>query len=198
MASDSSRPDPAALAFSAAADYARLGWAPIPLRGKRPLAAGWPSTTADNWEARWVHGAENVGLCTGPASGFVALDVDLQDGGLDRWEELTSVHGAPAAPTVRSGSGGLHLYFALDERTARLTKGIKRISHESGEPAGIDIIAAGGQVVAPPSFHPNGVQYRWLVPFDPSQPLPAMPDWLYDLLARSESASRAFQRRLRS
>jgi len=172
------------LARAQAEEFASRGWAPIALRGKRPLAKGWPETTSGDWERRWVAGAENVGLCTGQPGGFVAVDVDTSDGGMDRWGELVAVHGTPETVTVRTGSGGLHFYFAVDERTAALVKATKCVRHADGAPAGIDLIAAGGQVVAPPSVHPNKRRYAYLVPPSEYPVLPPMPDWLFELLRR--------------
>lgn len=169
-------------ALDGASAFAARGWAPIALRGKRPLAKGWPGTTPADWRERWVAGAENVGLCTGQPGGFVAVDIDLKDGGMDRWEELVKAHGEPRTVTVRTGSGGLHYYFAVDERAATLNKSIKCVQHASGAPAGIDLIAAGGQVVAPPSIHPNRRPYTYIVPPDDYPVLPPMPDWLFELL----------------
>lgn len=174
------------LALDSAAEFAARGWSPIALRGKRPLARGWPETGSDDWANRWVEGAENVGLCTGQLGGFVAVDVDVKDGGMDLWRELVAAHGTPRTVTVRTGSGGLHFYFAVDERTATLSKSIKCVRHASGERAGIDLIAAGGQVVAPPSIHPNRRRYAYIVPPADYPTLPPMPDWLFELLRREQ------------
>ena len=46
---------------------------------------------------------------------------------------------------------------------------------------GLDIRGDGGYVVAPPSIHPNGKQYQWVVsPRD--FPLADMPEWMVELL----------------
>ncbi len=101
---------------------------------------------------------------------------------MDRWAELVAIHGTPKTVTVRTGGGGLHFYFAVDDRTASLGKSIKCVRHVSGAPAGIDLIAAGGQVVAPPSIHPNGRRYTYISPPCDYPELPPMPEWLYELL----------------
>jgi hypothetical protein len=53
-------------------------------------------------------------------------------------------------PTVRTGSGGCHLYVAATGagNRARLLPGV-------------DWRGAGGYVVAPPSLHASGERYRW-------------------------------------
>src|SRR5690606_26926342 len=45
---------------------------------------------------------------------------------------------------------------------------------------GLDLKAAGGYVVAPPSLHASGRRYEW-VPDYPEEPQP-MPGWLLDLV----------------
>ena len=69
--------------------------------------------------------------------------------------------------TALTGSDGLHYWFTI--------KDIDEIrSHLCG---GVDIKhGATGFVVAPPSIHPNGNQYEWLIPPD-GNPAPA-PTWL--------------------
>lgn len=178
---------PQQVAYSAAAEYASLGWAPISLRNKVPTAKGWTGSTPDTWRDLWKEGATSVGICTGSNSGFVVVDIDIKDGGLRCWEALVAEHGDPQTVKVATGGGGYHYYFALDERTATLTKGIKRIRDADGMPSGIDLMAEGSQVVAPPSVHYSGRKYRFVVRPEryPEGPAP-MPEWLFQLLRASE------------
>lgn len=172
-----------------ATNFAACGWVPIVLRGKIPLAKDWISITLPTWRDRWVNGATNVGIRTGQVSGFVVVDVDVKDGGMDYWQKLCNDNEWPATISVETGSGGRHYYFAYDKRTALLKSCSKCVKDASGKPVGIDIKADGGQVVAPPSLHPTtGKPYEFEFALKGIDIEP-MPDWLYDVLVVSRAAS---------
>ncbi|MFE4856115.1 bifunctional DNA primase/polymerase [Streptomyces sp. NPDC056670] len=111
----------------------KRGWQVIPLvpGGKRPAVRAWEqraTTDADRVARCWSFGRYNVGIATGP-SGLVVVDLDVPKHdedippagvassvrtGADVLALLAEQHGA-AVPadtyTVRTASGGLHLYF---------------------------------------------------------------------------------------
>lgn len=141
--------------LEAALEYAARGWHVFPLkpRGKAPLTRdGFKSATTDvdqvqRWWAQWPDA--NIGIATG-ASGLFVVDVDVADGkpGLESLAALTA-RGLPPTETVRTGTGGQHLYFRGEGRSS------------AGKLApGIDTRGRGGYVVAPPSVHPNGQRYQ--------------------------------------
>ena len=154
----------------AAADYAQLGWAPIPLkrRSKTPdlvelrpyLERRATREELRSWD--WT----GVGIVTGPLSGIVVLDADGEEG----MAELKR-RGHPVTPVARTGKG-LHLYFRHPGEDLRT--GI-RIA------PGIDLKAAGGYVAAPPSAHPNGRDYKWIIPPEDTE-LADLPEWALDTL----------------
>ena len=150
----------------AACEYLERGWVPLPLqpRGKTPLVP-WRRLQREKpdakdvvrWWSRWPEA--NVGLLTGAPSRLAVLDLDgPEPQGLA--EELDLPH----APTVRTGRG-LHIYHALTGPT-RSAVGLR---------PGVDLRADGGYVVAPPSLHPSGRPYVWLIP--PGDVLPPLPAW---------------------
>lgn len=165
--------------LSAALDYARRGWAVLPLHsagpggcscrrrkcasaGKHPRTRrGVKNATTDEetirlWWYRWPNA--NVGIATGKKSGLVVLDVDPRHGGDESLRELFSGRGTiPKTPTVKTGGGGLHLYF---EHPGERVKG------RVGVMPGLDVRADGNYVVAPPSLHVCGEVYSW----DPERP----------------------------
>lgn len=170
-------------------DYARIyaesfGWRVIPTGAKKlPLTEHGSSdgTTdlriIDEWWGRWPDA--NVAICTGEESNLVVVDLDFDKGGTP--DVLLAVLGGgpghpPAAalpPTkfVRSGGGGLHLYFRhpLDypENNGVVPNSVGRTDDKGnafGIADGIDIRGKGGYVVAPPSLHPSGNRYRWESP----------------------------------
>lgn len=171
----------------AAAAYAtELGWRVHPLHppgsscaapGKQPRLKDWPRRasadpgTVERWWQK--HPDSNIGVATG--GGLVVIDIDPARGGDESIAALQS-NGQSLPPTVEAltGGGGRHLYFASD---AALRSTADRLG------PGLDVRAAGGQVVAPPSVHPSGELYDWArSPFDspPSQ----LPAWLLTLAGR--------------
>jgi hypothetical protein len=156
--------------LSAALAYAARGWPVLPLRprDKVPLLSnGSKGATTDPWQiAAWwqAHPHANVGIATGGAAPWV---LDLDAGGEAAW---ALEHGTlpEDAPRVRTGGGGLHLYFAADSD-------IRNRQKVDGMP--VDVRGVGGYVVAPPSVHASGQVYRWEVDAG-AQGLPAAPKYV--------------------
>lgn len=158
----------------AALSYAKRGWAVLACkaRGKAPATKhGFKDATTQNASIVpvWAANPEaNVGIATGRVSGIVVLDVDPRNGGDASLLELERTHGSlPDTVSVATGGGGRDFYFAAPKGPVR-----------SGVLAdGLDFKADGGYVIAPPSIHPDGGQYRWLN--DPARSnLAPCPEWL--------------------
>jgi hypothetical protein len=124
---------------------------PIPLGRKAPVgivnsfAEDW-SRESEQWN-RWraENPGCNFGVVCGP-SGLIIVDVDLK-AGVAQWETFAqwwreNVGGEPPEPTVRSPSGGLHVYFY-----ASLPEGMKLHSPDLAN--GVETKAGNGYVVAP-------------------------------------------------
>jgi len=130
----------------------------------RKIWTGWPDA--------------NIGVLTG--SGVVVVDVDPDKGGAASLAALEREHSPlPIGPTVLTGGGGRHLYFAV-HRPIRNSAG--RLG------SGLDIRAEGGFIVVPPSRHASGRRYRWAEGqsfFDLE--LPTMPDWMLARLTQTMS-----------
>jgi hypothetical protein len=165
---------------AAARDYLARGWSVIPLlpREKRPLLP-WAeyqqrppsSQDIDVWYRRWRDA--NVGVVTGAASGLVVLDIDVHHGGTQSLTSLEGEHGrVPHTVEALTGGGGRHLYFAHPGGMVHNRVGL--------EP-GIDVRSDGGYIVAPPSLHPSGKRYAWVVA-PGAAPLARLPPWLLDRL----------------
>lgn len=119
----------------------------------------------DDWRHRWPCGF-NVGIVTGSISGIVVIDVDPYNGGDETMADLESRLGPlPRTRTIRTGSGGLHLYFQYpgSKLRARLVRGV-------------DLKSDGGYVVAPDSLHASGQRYVLIDADAPIADLP--PEWL--------------------
>jgi hypothetical protein len=120
------------------------------------------------WWEKWPRA--NIGVRTGLQSGLLVIDEDGQEG-MDDMARLEAFHGTlPKMFTVRTGGGGRHRYFKYPAGLE-----IKNQTRVGGMT--IDIRGAGGYVLAPPSNHISGEEYRWESQFDDT-PLADAPQWL--------------------
>lgn len=135
-------------------------------RQKRPLQKPWPNTRDPQVVERHVRDGGNIGLLCGPASGVAVLDFD----NLSAWEEMGGVLG-PLSPWVKTGSGKYHcpIEFECDLPAKLSWRGTIVGELQRGE-------ASQQLVVLPPSTHPNGQLYTWLVEpaVQPPPPLPGL------------------------
>ena len=147
--------------------------------GKHPLGAlvphGLKQATADvdqlnSWWSKYP--LANIGVRTGPESGLWVPDLDGADG-IRQFQQLADQHSnLPQTPTVATGGGGRHLYFAwpADHTIKNQTK-VGGLS--------IDIRGLNGYVLAPPSNHVSGQGYRWEIEATKCDVAEA-PAWLLD------------------
>ena len=151
----------------AALGYLGDGWSVVPLRpGHKRARISWkrfqknrPATFDVNaWWNRWPDA--NVGLICGRVSNYIVLDVDPRNGG-EIPDDL------PETLVADTPSGGTHHYFEIPEdQTDTIRSGIYA--------PGVDFIAEGEFVVAPPSIV-NGKQYGWQ---NGPTPIAKLPGWL--------------------
>jgi hypothetical protein len=140
------------------------------------------STNADeirSWYTGMYRG-HGVGIATGHQSRLFVLDVDVSEGkhGDETLADLEAKHGAlPATIEVLTGSGGRHLYFQWPAgREVRNNAGTRL-------GPGLDVRGEGGQVLAPPTLHPNGTAYAWVIGQGWDEHAVAYPPkWLLDLV----------------
>ncbi|MFD9068928.1 bifunctional DNA primase/polymerase [Streptomyces lasiicapitis] len=183
--------------LTAALDAASRGWRVFPLVpcGKRPAVSDWETratTAPDRITRAWSTAAFNVGIATGP-SGLVVIDLDrpkhpgdtppaswAERGVTDGAEVLAVLcerHGQPFPSdtyTVRTWSGGTHLYFLAPEGEP-----LRNTAGDSARGLGwkVDTRAWGGLVVGVGSTfagHPYEVTR--------AAPVAPLPDWLAELL----------------
>ena len=183
-----------------ALQYASLGWqhfpcttspkADAPARVERKVASpgnipesasGKTAALTDPkqiraWWTKWPHA--NIGICTGHTSGIVVVDIDdvkqvptlVKKLGLGELYFLDTM-------TVQTGSGGYHIYF---QTTLQLTKNNTGVILP-----GVDFIAEGGYVIAPPSVTSKGA-YSIL---DPTADQPQSPPNSYHMSRAKGHAS---------
>jgi len=167
--------------------YAHKGLRVIPIKqgGKYPPIEGWQNAaTSDPTQIRqWFTGAFKdcgLGIATGKFADKYIVVVDVDDReeyrGSDTLYDLEQLHGKlPDTLEAVTGSGGRHLYFFTDQPIHNEASG------KLGQ--GIDIRGIGGQVLAPPTIHPNGKPYQWLNGHSIEERKPAdMPLWMVLLL----------------
>lgn len=124
-------------------------------REKRPLGAAWQTKATDDmtYVKQWLAAGSNVGLLLGPESGVVDVEFD-EPAGLEQLAAfgITDIH----TPTWRSARGE-HRLFRW-EPWMPLTAVVKADSLE------IRLGGRAAQSVLPPSTHPTGERYEWIVP----------------------------------
>jgi len=159
-----------------AARYAELGFPVFPLgeRSKIPLknTKGFKDATTDTVEVKRLWASQprgNIGLAVPP--NYVVVDVD------DEFAlQALNAMDAELPATVRSKTGrGYHFWYLCAPNEFRPKVGIFD---------GVDIRATGSYVVAPPSIHPSGRKYEWVVPPKPGNFAPR-PDWLTSVSAQA-------------
>jgi hypothetical protein len=163
----------------AAAVYAPLGFAVIPMHttrpggacscsapacpdpGKHPRLRGWQQLAAvdaavvGQWWRRWPQA--NLALATGRR--FDVLDLD-GDQGEEALRAVLSI--APTehpGPVARTGGSGWHLLYAPTG-----------LGNRVGLLPGVDWRGRGGLIVAPPSQHASGHRYTWVRPLTATLP----------------------------
>ena len=136
---------------------------------KRPIVAtGFKAATRDPEAIRAMFdkpGAAMIGVPTGAVSGIIVVDIDNKEnrqGG--QWLQANS-HRMPQTRTIRTKSGGLHIY--LKHPGFQVRNSNDRIA------PGIDVRGDGGYVIAPPS--PG---YREA----DNAPIANVPEWLIPIL----------------
>jgi hypothetical protein len=149
--------------------------------GKHPLARfaknGVKDATTDPAQIKkWfkAHPSANLAIAMGGALRLIALDSDPRNGGDASVCDLVEAHGDAwlETHTVRTGGNGNHFLY-------RLPEGVE--VHKGKIAPGIDVKAAGGYLVAPPSVHASGRTYE----VEKNIEIAVAPDWLIEELTRT-------------
>lgn len=181
---------------TAAAKYASLGYAIIPLHwikpdgscscnridcdseGKHPLGEHGASTPMTNPElvtAQWdKYPNANIGIVAG-ASRLCILDLDSQTAQDHLYDiaDVDTIATLNTTPISKTGKG-LHIVFADPNGEYKPSVG-------RGSDKGIDIRAGVSYIVAPPSIHKNGSTYEWTQNAPPAA-APLLTPWLHDYI----------------
>jgi KaiC/GvpD/RAD55 family RecA-like ATPase len=143
------------LMLNAALQYQQMGFSVIPLRPKEKLPlfpwSEFQKRRATESEIRkwWMDCPNaNVGIVTGTISGVAVVDLDGTVG-ISNGVRMS----LPSTMTSLTG-GGRQLFYKYRE-------GVCNSASKIAE--GVDVRGEGGYIVAPPSVHPNGKRYQWLM-----------------------------------
>lgn len=141
------------------------------------------TTNADlirRWWERWP--GANIGIATGAASGFFALDIDPRHNGDVELEGILLERGPlPETLEVLTGGGGTHYFFRHPGW---------KIRNRSGQGAiapGVEAKGDGGYIIGPGSVHASGREYLWEASHEPGLvDLAEAPLWLLDQVKEQE------------
>jgi hypothetical protein len=140
-----------------ALEHLRAGWSVIPCgKDKKPLGT-WKKYQTDPMDCQEAQTrfktAPALAVICGAVSNLTILDFEQHS--LELPEVKTLFELAKGVPRARSGGGGIHLFFAhSSERNKPLELNGQHIGDVRGE---------GGYIVLPPSAHPSGNTYEWIV-----------------------------------
>lgn len=175
--------------LAAALNYADMGWPVLPVakQSKRPLIQGGSrAASCDKCQIKeWLQqfSSANIGVTTGPESGFFVIDID-QSKGKDGLESLQAHFGDDFDFNTESHlyaltpTGGVHLLF----------KWCDGVRNAQGVIDDVDIRGEGGYIVVEPSaryIDSKWAEYQWN---DLSKPICEVLPWVDDLLALRDAS----------
>jgi len=157
--------------------YLAMGFSVIPTNEKKTPIIQWSEyqkrlPTIKELE-QWFSGntAKGIAIVTGSVSGIVVLDTE-------KGADFANIK-IPQTPTAISGGGGVHYYFKPPKG-----KIIKNAVHIAPL---MDIRGEGGCIIAPPSLHPSGNNYKWADGLEIGKvELAPMPKWLNELIKKKQ------------
>ena len=134
----------------------KFGFSVIPIKPDKKAYVRWEpyqkrkptKQEINDWWNQWPSAL--VGIITGSISNIVVIDID-EEIGHDALSKY--IPDSLVTPTVRTPSGGQHLYFKAPE---------KPISNNTRAIPGCDFRGEGGYVIAPLSVNGTGRGYTWL------------------------------------
>jgi predicted P-loop ATPase len=143
----------------AAKSYGGRSWAPIRLKGKKPVARNWTQEVADEN----THWTGNIGVRLGaPSAGLVDIDLDCDEARL----LAPAVLPPTGAVFGRSSTPRAHWLYNCGETAPDAASTGSRFSGGAGDPNQaqkplLELRSTGGQTMFPPSTHPGGEQLSW-------------------------------------
>lgn len=149
------------LLLDSAIGYAKLGWSVFPLKpGQKTPLIKWsvcqnkPLTEKEiiKYWTKWPKA--NIGMATGEKSSVIVIDIDSVHGEEVYRAEFNNIHETIRQKTGKEGA--MQLFFKHPKDGYRYKNTVRTLED-------IDTRGDGGYVVLPPSIHPNGKQYTWII-----------------------------------
>jgi len=132
--------------------YQSEGLNVIPCKeGQKESLIIWKDYQTKKYDGDFPQNANVAIICGKISENLVVVDIDKSD--LDLVNEIYP-DALKKTRVVRTGSGGYHLFFRVHE----LPKKPLRLNKPNGDH--IDVQVNGTYVIAPPSIHPNGHEYK--------------------------------------
>ncbi len=158
----------------AALEYRKMGFSIFPVnpKDKKPAIPSWLKYQTEQasvqeiteWFGKMHH--QGIAIVTGKLSNILVVDFDKYKPEFSEETALQYFPDSIETPTVKTMSGGQHLYFKYPDQ---------EISIRAGILPGIDYRCDGGYVVAPPTKNAVGNSYRWVIDLStPTAPLPTL------------------------
>ena len=170
--------------LAAALAYAAAGWYVLPVRTdtKHPgsvVGAGWPSMSSRDAKTitAWFAGTDHgIALHCG-RSGAVVLDVDNYEHIPD--DIIAAIENTQCPyQSTRADEPGRGHYLMANETGRRIGNGLGKLATT---PKWGEVRGANGVIIAAPSIHPSGGQYRW----ERTGAVPPIPEYLAEALPDS-------------
>lgn len=159
-------------------------WSVIPIgKDKRPLII-WKKYQSEraseqeltDWFKKYPN--MNIGVVTGKVSDLIVVDIDPRHGGSEElFKDIKTLKS-------KTGGGGWHYFFKYEEG----------IQNNANIKPGIDTRGEGGYAAIPPSTHPSGKDYEWLV--DLSYVIAPLPNFFKEWLSDAKPNSKAFGKKI--
>lgn len=141
-----------------------IGWCDG--KAPTPMPHGHKGYTG-NLDELWALHRPGYNLGGRPAPHHLVLDIDPRNGGFDTVTKL-GLTPPPGSMVIRTGSGGYHIWFSKPTE--------QKVRGQLGP--GIDIKTHTGQILLPPSIHPDtGAEYTFHAVHNLNY-LPPLPDHL--------------------
>ncbi len=174
--------------LEAALKYRELGLSVFPVnpKDKTPAVPSWLKYQTKQasieeiteWFGKMNH--QGIAIVTGKLSNLFVVDFDKYKPEFNEEITLQYFPDTIETPTVKTISGGLHLYFEYPDQD---------ISIRAAVLPGVDCRGQGGYIVAPPTKNITGSTYEWIV--DLTTPKASLPNAFINLLKDNKYLSRA-------
>lgn len=170
-------------ALGAALAYAASGWYVLPVKAgtKDPgsiVGKGWPAKSSRDTKqiAAWFSGTDHGIALHAGRSGAVILDVDEPDNVPD--EVLLIMQSDGPYQSTRADQPDRGHYLLLNDTGRRIGNSLGKLA---GPKKWGEVRGANGVIIAEPTEHPDGGQYRWVR----TGVVPVIPDYLAEALPES-------------